>query len=227
MRQNLLLDAVDIIQSDLPLAQRRLEIGQCLLELLHADMYVSYVNNADGPFSDPLDLNLGAESLQAYDDHFRFVDGVTPTLLRRRGASRISVDGATGDEFIRDFLQRRNLHHGMNFFARNMVPGSVDLRVWRSKSGGMFTEDDVHLLNVIGGLIERLWPTTSTGAGLPLTPREREIAALVSHGLSDREICAELSISHATLRTHLAHAFEKTGVRNRAGLAREYLQDHH
>ena len=50
----------------------------------------------------------------------------------------------------------------------------------------------------------------------PLSPREREILTLVAAGAGLREIADELTISPATVRTHLGNAHRKLGARNRA-----------
>jgi DNA-binding CsgD family transcriptional regulator len=52
-----------------------------------------------------------------------------------------------------------------------------------------------------------------------LTAREREVAALVAEGLTDRQIASRLVISERTVHAHLRNIYPKTGVRNRAGLA--------
>ncbi len=49
-----------------------------------------------------------------------------------------------------------------------------------------------------------------------LSEREGEIVALIAKGRSNREIAAALFVSEATVKTHLAHAFEKLGVKDRA-----------
>jgi DNA-binding NarL/FixJ family response regulator len=51
-----------------------------------------------------------------------------------------------------------------------------------------------------------------------LTPREREVLALVGAGLSNDEIGAELYLSPATVRTHVSRAMAKLGARDRAQL---------
>jgi DNA-binding NarL/FixJ family response regulator len=51
-----------------------------------------------------------------------------------------------------------------------------------------------------------------------LTTRERQIVGLVAHGLSNTEIAAELTISHATAKTHVSRAMTKLGARDRAQL---------
>ena len=53
----------------------------------------------------------------------------------------------------------------------------------------------------------------------PLTPREQEVAALVSKGMKNREIGETLGIATGTVKIHLMHIFEKTGIRDRFELA--------
>jgi DNA-binding NarL/FixJ family response regulator len=51
-----------------------------------------------------------------------------------------------------------------------------------------------------------------------LSPREREVVALVGHGLSNGEIAERLVVSPATAKTHVSRAMVKLGVRDRAQL---------
>jgi len=48
-----------------------------------------------------------------------------------------------------------------------------------------------------------------------LSARESEIAYLAADGLTCREIADRLSLSVTTVRTHIAHVYEKLGARNR------------
>jgi DNA-binding NarL/FixJ family response regulator len=52
-----------------------------------------------------------------------------------------------------------------------------------------------------------------------LTPREQQVMELVEQGLKNKEIAKELGIRPGTVKIHLKHIFEKTGVRGRYGLA--------
>ncbi|NDL55710.1 response regulator [Phytoactinopolyspora mesophila] len=49
-----------------------------------------------------------------------------------------------------------------------------------------------------------------------LTPREREVIALIGAGLSNTEIAAELTLGEGTIKTHVGHIFTKLGLRDRA-----------
>ncbi|GAC1327602.1 MAG: LuxR family transcriptional regulator [Chloroflexota bacterium] len=52
-----------------------------------------------------------------------------------------------------------------------------------------------------------------------LTVREREVAALVARGLSNREIAAALVIAERTVTNHIEHVFNKLSFRSRAQVA--------
>lgn len=55
--------------------------------------------------------------------------------------------------------------------------------------------------------------------GSELTPREREVAALVAQGLTNRQIGAALVITEGTARLHVKHILQKLGFRSRAQIA--------
>ena len=71
--------------------------------------------------------------------------------------------------------------------------------------------------------IERLLPTTAVEpAAEPgpnateLTPREREVLALLASGLNQAAIAADLFISEKTVETHIQRILSKLGVHSRA-----------
>jgi len=58
-----------------------------------------------------------------------------------------------------------------------------------------------------------------------LTPREQQVLELVEQGFKNKEIALDLGIRPGTVKIHLKHIFEKTGVRGRYGLALSGLKD--
>jgi DNA-binding NarL/FixJ family response regulator len=82
-------------------------------------------------------------------------------------------------------------------------------------SGGTWMEDGIF------GSTEKLFnPRRSQ-----LTQREKEVVGLVEKGLRNRDIAEKLGIQTGTVKIHLKHIFEKTGVRGRYGLAFTGLQN--
>ena len=58
----------------------------------------------------------------------------------------------------------------------------------------------------------------------PLTPRVREVAALVAGGLSNRAVARELVITEATAERHLGTVYARLGLASRAQLAVRALE---
>jgi two-component system, NarL family, nitrate/nitrite response regulator NarL len=72
-------------------------------------------------------------------------------------------------------------------------------------------------------LLRRLAELSSRGRSGPraalLTPREREIVALIDRGLSNKEIASELHIELATVKNHVHSVLEKLQVDRRGAAA--------
>jgi DNA-binding NarL/FixJ family response regulator len=104
--------------------------------------------------------------------------------------------------------------------ARGVIRKSADLdslaSCVRAVSGGASWMES----SVFGGLHRRERKTRSE-----LTPREQQVKELVEQGLKNREVARELGIRPGTVKIHLKHIFEKTGVRGRYGLALNGLHD--
>ncbi|WP_261989510.1 response regulator transcription factor, partial [Streptomyces sp. uw30] len=64
-------------------------------------------------------------------------------------------------------------------------------------------------------------PEPSSGVQVPadlasLTPRELEVLTLLGRGLSNTELAAHLTLSEATVKSHVARIFAKLSLRDRA-----------
>jgi DNA-binding NarL/FixJ family response regulator len=86
------------------------------------------------------------------------------------------------------------------------------------------------LLNqeVVGKFLRQLAAEAEQASALPaplgqgperLTPREVEVLRLIAAGLSNKEIAARLSVSVATVKTHLEHILQKMQVSDRTQAA--------
>jgi DNA-binding CsgD family transcriptional regulator len=61
--------------------------------------------------------------------------------------------------------------------------------------------------------------TSDTGETQSITPREREVAALVALGLTNRQIAEQIVVSHRTVDAHVASILARLGFSNRAQIA--------
>jgi len=62
-------------------------------------------------------------------------------------------------------------------------------------------------------------PAPAVSDGVPLTPREMQVARLVAEGRSNKEIAAELVISQRTAEGHVERILTKLGFTSRAQVA--------
>jgi two-component system, NarL family, nitrate/nitrite response regulator NarL len=73
------------------------------------------------------------------------------------------------------------------------------------------------LIRRVGTLAAQLKPAAAT---VPLTRREREVAALMGEDLSNKEIAARLRIEVATVKNHVHNVLDKLRVHRRTDAAR-------
>ena len=88
------------------------------------------------------------------------------------------------------------------------------------RPGGERREVFLHLVsNVVPGrhLVAFLTSPPELPAG-GLTPREREVTRLLSHGRDGEEIARTLVLSPETVRTHVRNAMERVGAHTRSHL---------
>jgi len=78
------------------------------------------------------------------------------------------------------------------------------------------------LFRHVGELAARRGPPADAPA---LTPREREVLALVSEGLSNKEIARQLSIRVSTVKNHVHNLLEKLNVPRRGAAAARLRPD--
>lgn len=61
----------------------------------------------------------------------------------------------------------------------------------------------------------------------PVSERELQVLVLVAEGVSSHAIASELGIAHATVRSVLQRAFNRTGVPSRCGLVAQLFRSGH
>lgn len=105
----------------------------------------------------------------------------------------------------------RALQLGARGILKRTLPVSALLECLRSVARGNIWIEHTVSSQVVGFLNKKQAPR--------LTPREREIVRCLCRGMRNKEIAKELSITPGTVKVHLMHIFEKTGVKDRFELA--------
>jgi ATP/maltotriose-dependent transcriptional regulator MalT len=81
-------------------------------------------------------------------------------------------------------------------------------------------------LRRLGARAEVRGPATADDAGLgSLTDREREISELITEGLTNKQIAAQLFLSEKTIESHIRNVFHKLGASSRLEVARIVERD--
>ncbi|WP_329787412.1 LuxR C-terminal-related transcriptional regulator [Lentzea sp. DG1S-22] len=85
--------------------------------------------------------------------------------------------------------------------------------------------DRVLFGRLIGACEGARTPALARMSLVPLTQREREVAAMAARGLTNREIAESLVISVRTVDNHLSHAYAKLGIATRGELVSLFADD--
>jgi DNA-binding NarL/FixJ family response regulator len=185
----------------------------------------------------------GVRVLLESSSDFEFVDwaeslDIGTALVRTSRPDLVMVDKAFGSHAVLDWLRELRLFdappvvivwgvsmteaEALRFLqagASGIVRKGADLRTIMScvntvAAGRTWMEDTVFRDTIRP---ER-YPRSD------LTAREQQVLELVEQGFKNKEIAQELGIRPGTVKIHLKHIFEKTGVRGRYGLALSGLQ---
>ena len=147
-------------------------------------------------------LGVGAGHLRRLDDAVAHL-GRAELACAENGAAAFRVEAQY--EFARALMARG-------------CPGDVEQARWllaaaRAKAAALGVTALSEKLSALRIRVERADPTRA------LTRREREVADLVSQGLTNRELAERLVIAERTAENHVQHILTKLGLSNRSQLA--------
>jgi NarL family two-component system response regulator LiaR len=142
--------------------------------------------------------------------------GAMRELRRRLPACRVIVLTSFADE---ERLLPAIRAGAAGYLLKNVEPRELARAIRAAHAGGALIDPGVaaRLVAVIAAEGEAEAEATS-GAG-SLTPREREVLALIGRGLSNKRIALELGISERTVKAHVGHVLAKLGVSDRTQAA--------
>jgi FixJ family two-component response regulator len=141
----------------------------------------------------------------------------------------VRLPGLSGLDFQAE-LAKANIHIPIIFMTGH---GDIPMSVRAMKGGAVdfltkpFRDQD--MLDAVVAAIERDRKRREADkivANLrtqfdTLTPREREVLALVSSGLMNKQVAAELGLAEITVKIHRGHIMKKMGARSLADLVRK------
>ncbi|MCM0082929.1 response regulator transcription factor [Geomonas sp. Red32] len=166
-----------------------------------------------------VDGEQGLELVRQHRPHLVLCDIMMPGMDGHRVLETVRNDPQLAELpfiFVTAMGERGEIRSGMAAGADDYLPKP-------------FSADEL-VAAVTGRLRRHLKGITGVSVPLPekenarllerVTPREREVLALVGEGCSSRAISERLGISHKTVEVHRANLMRKLGAGNAVGLAR-------
>jgi FixJ family two-component response regulator len=141
----------------------------------------------------------------------------------------VRLPGLSGLDFQTE-LAKSNVHIPIIFMTGH---GDIPMTVRAMKGGAVdfltkpFRDQD--MLDAVVRAIERDRKRREADKAVAnlqalletLTPREREVLALVSSGLMNKQVAAELGLAEITVKIHRGHIMKKMGAKSLADLVRK------
>ncbi|MDA8371758.1 MAG: LuxR C-terminal-related transcriptional regulator [Nocardiopsaceae bacterium] len=189
------------------------EAARCAVPMGYLDLARGDISGARRRFSGYLRLNMAsgrrgaiARSLEALAELALAEEQPERTVSLAGAAARLHED--LGQSAPRaDSLRNR--------VEQTLAPDAAE-KAWRAWRGRPLEQ-------VVDNALS--FPAARRALPSLLTPREKEIAALVGEGMSNRQIAEHLVISQATAARHIANIFRKLLITSRTQLA-DWSQKH-
>jgi DNA-binding NarL/FixJ family response regulator len=143
--------------------------------------------------------------------------GAMRELRRRLPSARVIVLTSFPDD---DRLLPAIRAGAAGYLLKNADPQDV-VRAVRAAHAGEALLDP----GVAARLVEAIAQRPDAEPAERLTPREREVLALIARGMPNKLIARELEISEKTVKTHVGHVLAKLGVADRTQAALQAVRE--
>jgi two-component system, NarL family, response regulator LiaR len=159
----------------------------------------------------------GAEAVAFCAEHdvdIVLMDLMMPEMDGAEATRRIMASGKPLNIIIlTNFSEKENVEQALkagatSYLLKNVTPDELAQAIRAAHAGRptLAPEATEVLINAV---------RQKPALGYDLTPREEEVLALLTKGLSNTEISAQLSISTTTTKFHLTNIFAKLGAKSR------------
>jgi DNA-binding NarL/FixJ family response regulator len=142
------------------------------------------------------------------------MDGVEAT--RRIVASGVGTRVVVLTTFEGEEHAYRALRVGATGYLLKDAGGDRIIAAVRAAAAGEMPLAPSVVAQLVSSYVSRPPAVAAAERLAPLSDRERDVLALIGAGRSNAEICAELFISPATVKTHVRHVLAKLDLRDRA-----------
>lgn len=179
-------------------------------------------------------LNASAEIEKEYTSKYAAMDPLNPDRFDNSDIAVVTLDSQISPHILKqtlyyqEFMQPNKHRYVADMFFRNEGKIIAILSLLREESLGNYTDEEVALLKNVQPFMEyslntvylpqRQQERSSITETYQLTDRELDVLELLISGSNNKQIAAELNIGLATIKTHLHHIFQKTGVQSRSEL---------
>ncbi|HNB05502.1 MAG TPA: helix-turn-helix transcriptional regulator [Nitrospira sp.] len=180
----------------------------------------------------------GAERAD-YEFNFAHLDPLSPMhcIARQRFVACLHDELSTHSPdhlaYRQYFMQPHRIVDALEIILRSESGICVGISLIRHHHAPEFSALEKRQADALRGLgdfiLSRLLPTRLAGVDFicerfpAVTPREAALMQLVLMGLSNKQICRELSISLPTVKSHLLNIFRKANVHSRTELIARIL----
>lgn len=157
-----------------------------------------------------------APDVAVVDVRMPVLDGIAATrhlALHHPGTRVLVLTTFDLDEHVHDAL-----HAGASGFLLKDVPAARLVEAVRLVAEGAMLLGPTVTRRLVEDFAARPGDPAATERLAVLTPREREVVAVVARGLSNAEIATELFVGEATVKSHVSEALRKLGCRDRVQL---------
>ena len=144
------------------------------------------------------------------------LDGVEATRELRATQPDIEVVALTG--YVEEERVMAAIEAGAaGFLLKDAEPDDVAAAIRAARKGEMYLDPAV--AGVVARQLRATGGLATAADDLALTPRERDVLALVAQGMPNRAIGEALGITERTARTHVSNILAKLGLTSRTQAA--------
>jgi len=183
--------------------------------------------------------NMPPSVEQNYRQKYRALDPLNPAKFEGTDEILVTIDSQMPlhrlkqSVYYQEFMKPNNQHHVADMFFRREGDIIAVLSMLRDEGLGRFTRDELDLLKKQQPFLEyalnqvylpkRVEERRDLADKFGLTQRELDVVEQLAAGASNKAIANELRLGLPTVKTHIQHIYQKTGVSSRTELLSRVL----